>query len=761
MTRLRDRKEKAYLIPTEVPSELRAATLSVRPLRLAFLVDAQAQKEELLKYIVYNSSIWGGSANYFVSIYDSTISDNWWHVLERNDPDKVIFCADFKEQLREEVFNRIQPFFMLRWSDNVAENHKYGFDGLGSVPLHYVLQHIYKRERPIQQSNIRIPECVNDTILCFCAASQFGHLDKDLHDFYTQIFKAELVQFGDGSLEEYLESVAQLESRLVPSAMTTWRLSSHIDSMEGSFGASIVILGSSATAEDFCIFWNLRASESLMFSKKSLLLPGSVFDSGDDLRVLGKWCVNHIKGTNSLSLISASLGAQELVEIRDRFKPFVSDRFLIDLWYANFAFSRLRRYDLESKEEIRVTDRTFNLRPPKPSWSDQAQSGMEWVVDLDLRSRLIASNGYIPPKYPKLNHLLAREPEPEYVRLGRGYKIRSTHERLSLRLGRNDEFVQITLPEDERLFQSLLHSGGFRAEATEKSRYARGIIGLLGKYQEVRIFQETGVRDLFDAMKDGSALTPSEMKGHLKPGKKASRQQEVERVIAELAFKGIFLRGYQLRCPACDLQRWYSLEEIAETMQCAGCLTKIQPPVEAPFHYRLNELFVRGIEQGSMSLLLTILLLSRLGQDSYLFLPGIMVRRDSQAVDIDILAACDGYLVVVESKDLQEGYTSEIVTETIEQLRSVTKVTQEIGAPILIFSTLLDALPQELRQGIEELRQQYPNVAIHFALRADLERGYLIPEGRDKPASLTDLFPQPETQQTGWIQEPGRKFSTF
>ena len=72
------------------------------------------------------------------------------------------------------------------------------------------------------------------------------------------------------------------------------------------------------------------------------------------------------------------------------------------------------------------------------------------------------------------------------------------------------------------------------------------------------------------------------MNASLEPGGKASKHQDIDRLVAELALKGVFLRGYQLRCPACDLQRWYSLQDVAETMQCVGCLTRIQPPIEAP-----------------------------------------------------------------------------------------------------------------------------------------------------------------------------------
>jgi hypothetical protein len=113
-----------------------------------------------------------------------------------------------------------------------------------------------------------------------------------------------------------------------------------------------------------------------------------------------------------LTLVSASLGVERLIELRNGIRPFLPEQFRIDLWYDNFPFSQFRIYEAESREEIRVTGRALNLHVPRPSWWQQATSGMEWVVDIDLQDRSRIGAGYIVPKYSKLNHLLAGEKDP-------------------------------------------------------------------------------------------------------------------------------------------------------------------------------------------------------------------------------------------------------------------------------------------------------------------------------------------------------------
>ncbi len=382
---------------------------------------------------------------------------------------------------------------------------------------------------------------------------------------------------------------------------------------------------------------------------------------------------------------------------------------------------------------------------------------MEWVVDLQLQDYSRLGIKYIPPRFPRLNHLLDGEPDWGLVQIN-GYRIRSTQGFLSLRASGRSEYVSFALPDNDRLFRALLLSKEFQSTTTDKCRYASGMVKLLGGYEKADIFQIPGVRELFIAMHDGAVLTLSEMNRYLKQGGQANRYQQIEMLVSELSLNGIFLRGYQLLCPVCDLRRWYSLDEISETMKCAGCLAELQPPLEAPFSYRLNELFARGIEQGSLPLLLSILLASTLGNKSFLFSLGLEVTKAGQAVDLDALVACDGHLVVIESKDLRAGHDAKTVTEIEIQLKTVVAVAHEIGSKLVILATMLDEVPIDLVSVIDALCHEFTETAINVATRADLERGYFI-SGEGKPIRIEDLIPKRRDMKSGWIREPGQKFA--
>ena len=756
MAKKREREERARLIPDDPRTDLRLATLSVRPLRLAFLVNAEGPKEELLKYIAYNTSIWGGQSNFFIPVRGSAITDNWWNVLLRHDPDKVIFCGISDEQLVTEVENRIQPFREWKWSDKVTEHHDIGLDGFGSVPLRYVLRHIYEQKKPIQRSGIWVPKGADNSPLSFCVASHFGRMEKNLYDIYVEDFKAEEVEFDCNNLGGYLEGISRFRDWLSPLNMTEYGLSSSTDGMAGTLGFNIVLLEVDALAENFSVFWNLRVSRR-MRPNGTVLLPFGILNEGNNLQVLGEWCNAQITWTNLITLVSASVDADGLSKLRDKLRPLLSGRFRIECWYDRFFFGRYRTYESKNRDEIRVAGRTLTLRVPKPSWGERARSGMQWVVDIDLQDPSRVGIGYIPPRFSKLNYLLAREPNF----LFQEYYLRSTRELLCRCVDESTDYVSITLPEDEKLFQTLLVSKGYQPKTTDKCRYAKGMVKLLGSYEEAKILRDPRVRELLYTMQDGSAFTLDNMKQFFKLGKDLAQLEKMESLVADLALKGILLRGYQLQCPACDLRHWYGLAEMEETISCAGCLTRLQPPIGAPFCYRLNELFVRGIKQGSIPLLLAILILSNLGHESYLFVPGVKVTKEDKTVDLDILAACNGHLIVVESKDLKQGLTKDTATELIEQLPDIAAIAQDIGARVVILSTLLEEPSKELDEVIARLVQQYPDLAFRQALRADLERGYLASGEPEAPMEIQDLLPRRSTGKTGRISDPGQVFETF
>jgi len=281
MTRARDLKEKARLIPSESVVEKRSATVTIRPLRLAFVINVNTSQETLIKYLAYNASIWGGVYNGLIPTDGKSLRGDWWAVLRRHDPDKVIFCGETTPQLREQVWDEIQPFALGVWHDEVAKEHKTGLDGFGNIPLCSVLWQIYEKEKPITQSNIRLPVYRDESPLRLCVAAQLGELDEELATIYIEGLRAERIDLGNANLESYLSNLSEFSGRYSPLDMTKWNVSTLYDAVPIISGFNLVLCDNDSVA-DICLFWNLRMAPAIE-SKGTVLLPVNMLRSGKNL----------------------------------------------------------------------------------------------------------------------------------------------------------------------------------------------------------------------------------------------------------------------------------------------------------------------------------------------------------------------------------------------------------------------------------------------------------------------------------------------
>jgi hypothetical protein len=760
MSRLKERKEKARLIEEEPSSGLRVANLSVRPQRLAYLIDDRISEKEIIDLITYNTSIWGGLDNFFIPVHDSRVDEDWLSVLINFDPDKVVLCTSVDDEIISRVREEIQPYQLSEWSDQVIDDHGVGLDGFRSILMPYVLWNIYEEEKPITGSRIVIPELESASPYRLCANIQFGSLSENLYKIYTELLKAQTIECTCSNIKDYLDVLTRIEQKLSVLRMTEYYLTSGAHHQLSMMSPTFVLLGEEDSIEDLCVFWNARSSDR-PFSKGVFAFPHSAFEDEKNYQYLGAWIDESIKGTNTLNITSANVAKDELIQIRDNLKTYLPDRIkMVDIWYDHFSFGRFRMHEPERREEIRFSGRALSLRTPKPKAENHIRGGAEWIVDIDLIDRSRFGSGFIPPRYSNLNHTLAGKPTKHFYGLT-GYYIRASNDILSLRVQQSNDFIKFNIPEDDEILQDYLSSKDIKSQTTDKCRYARGMLNLLGGIFKGELLQDPGLRNLLYSMSRGASLTTGEMYGFFEPGGDGKKFQEIESLISDMTLKGILIRGYTLRCPRCDLRRWYGLIELSENMTCAGCLAALQPPLEAPFHYKLNELFVQGIGQGGVSLLLTALVLLNLGDESFIFVPGLEIHKESDRVDIDILATCNGQLVIAETKDLREGLKLEQIDELIGQLSSLMDIGNRIGASVVVFATLAEELPEEFDAALEKLREEYADIAVLVALRDDLERGYILGKDEKNPLTLFDIITRPSPQEDGRIIEPGQKMRSF
>lgn len=759
-------KLKARLLK-EATAEAKLAAVSLRPLRLAFLLRTDASGDTVLRCIRHSTSVWGGVLSALIPTDGQTLGEDWWQVLRNHDPDMIVCCGSVSGRLRGQIGDLVQPFNVASWPEDDMDSQSSSLVRSGSLPMARVLRHIYDVNRPIEQSRIRLAKGPEHAPLGYCAAAQFGVTDDDLTEIYTEAFRAEVTDLGGGDFSAYMAGLSAFGDHLSPLDLTRWGISTSAEEGATPAGLSLVLLGAERWIEDLCVFWNLRMCPHVVY-KEVIGLPIDLLRSRSNLRVLARWCNENVQRANYINLVSATVSRRRLLGLRDRLKPLLCGRIqLVHIWHDRFGIEKFRAFESEYPREATVQDGEFKLAVPRLSLSDVTRSGDQWVLDVDFADRLGSRLGYVPPRFGGLNRLLFGQPSNLGFPAPDNSPARVAHSRLSYRVANRTQYLHAYLPTAEELFVSLLERKGYRSSTTDKCRYITGISNLLGGYPEADILRDGGVLQLLECMCRSGAHTADQMKQVLKPGQSAT---DVSELAQDLARDGVFLRGYTIQCPACDLTQWYPVLALSETMACAGCLSTIQPPPEAPFSYKLNELMVRGIQQGAIPVLLTILALSTLARRSFLHTPGIEVRRGGIRTDIDLLASCDGELLMAECKDLRQGCSRESAREIGGTLEELAQIAERVGARVIFLSSLTDAVPRALARCVYRVARSHAHLAIHIISGPHLTRGYLCAAEVDTPslgppethvtAQLRDFLPKPRASGgSGWLRESGQSRS--
>ena len=261
--------------------------------------------------------------------------------------------------------------------------------------------------------------------------------------------------------------------------------------------------------------------------------------------------------------------------------------------------------------------------------------------------------------------------------------------------------------------QQRLQSAGYKVSSNVKGRYTQGLIRLMGDLSAMDFLRDDYmVRLMSNAqLRKEKAFTYKQLQQIAEP------ENHIDRFYAQmqtLTAKGMFLRGYHLRCPVCDLATWYSLSDISEHVTCQGCRFAFQLPLTLPLAYRPNRLLAEALKSGAMTILLTALWLY--GQDNTMrWQTESIVQNGKITTDIDIVAQVNDEIWVIECKDNFKT-TASALGELIEQLRIGHKIAQDIGASRYLLATLYaNTMPDRLRDFLA-------NRQIDVLTRADLLR---------------------------------------
>lgn len=782
-------------------------TATVRPLRLAFLVDP-FDVNLALAAIDACCLLWGGPYHVLIPCLPGGRPDDLWNVLlEHLDPDEVIdlvgAAPDFIEHQKQGLFRQVR-----RWERPIETMLLQGLT-VTSV----LRRHTDGGRRRVLSAVRRF--VLRGHPLALPLAYRHGHLDRRPmdRDFVMSI------AYGASRLEDFAE-VRRIDPNGLPSeelirlvteyplaASTPLRPSwvgppalSVLDvagdlALAGSATSNasralpdlvdpehgdplehqIVIVGNPDSVPDLCLAWNLRA--------RRIPHPDPVWVSpewlGDPLvlqRLEAARRANRtlaygsrMPGADWLGLTSASLDDEALAALASEVpRSVVCPPSRI----AALLPDSLRIGIVRPSAAVFIDGRADVALPDIEDMADFAQfERLGVTVDIP-------------------NWQLPRMPSPRFGSSNDIVRVAVDGLAGSLTVDGVHQYRLITVDarDGEEALRAVASAAGYSASISDKGRLAIAVLELFGSERELRLLTSSLVYDLLTEMAAGivsrravqgilaglpgtsdDSTAEDALLGRLHShlGESQFDRQDLtwDAVFVKLAKaeaarwslnflveRGIAFRGYEVVCRNCGLRRWLPVDRLAVTHSCDGCRVTLALPLPVDknlvWRYRLNEVVARAVDQGALPHLLVLCsLMERYGgRDGELLgaLPGVDFRPIDPAGPSQLEA---DVIAFVAGRVLVAECKATGASLTSKDIEKTLNLARRLGASTAVFATTTEF---DDKGEIAKLFRAPTGLLVEF-----WERSQLLDPWRylDRPA------PSPSDYLTG-VVEPLRGRST-
>jgi DNA-directed RNA polymerase subunit RPC12/RpoP len=539
-----------------------------------------------------------------------------------------------------------------------------------------------------------------------------------------------------------------------------------------------------SVAIDLSLFWNLRMASISALPAIVVPVPAADAVRPEVLDSLAGWVTSinrFARDTNQLFVISGSAGVdlQSSVarQLQDRLRG-EPERTVQVRNMDNVPV--VLAFESEKTLDVDITNNEFSWQPPRPAVADHLNRSETWVVDLvkDLQTNRMPQDLSLPPRASATDVLNA--PFPPWISFSHIPKLGFGLDSINVLCSTRDEFNRQYLPTPTELLEAIVREHGIELRHDEKRTCYLPAFELLGKPKDVaRTF--TGQRWLvLKELLKGPART-DEIQGRAKLGSgkisDAARPQlhdeifrllsPVVRPVVEQRFnhwwdddlpgdtklqsllehwsdKSIVRRKWRLGpCKGCGNSYWEDHIDITQPVLCPGCGGRLILKSSVPLGYEMNPMLKHAIEEGIVPVALVGRFLENLTRFGFQWIPGVKCRFEKVDHDIDIIACCDGRIVIVECKNL-EGVTVDVENwgKKFARFEKLMELAAILKADLLILAALVDSFPE---QPVEEAKKAAGNrFGIQFLNRDDLTKGYRgeEPQGLRGQMMITDFCPR-------------------
>jgi hypothetical protein len=552
---------------------------------------------------------------------------------------------------------------------------------------------------------------ITDKSLSLLTAINFGVFPKGLKSrLGLSIFKKIKVNYIT-TLQNVLESIDHDNDKFI-------RLTTELGGFGGSgYGSSIYYIGYNhehyfAGKNDYyfvsdfkdltaiCYFWNTRS-----------------YYQGSKLRWVPIDYIEELKPVIKKDTVFVSLSDTITANIR----LLYPENKIVKPSHLHFDGPVNRWVFFEHEQTVTITDNKLNVHHPAAKSFSGGSSMGAYVLEISNLKETIfpkhrnAGDLFFPENY---DNWITQE---RFLRLSEHGLARYVFE-LSM-LQSQDIVESIRLPSFEKLIKHVFSDQGFDVKKSNKTSIIDQAINLLGGTDQLGFLANRPIFDLIVAMtpqlrsekvahqiaKEASeaalstdnvmdliaeirekgalnfpavTLTVEEMCQKAKPLRPATLYP----VLQHLNDKNILLRGKYFECEHCGSKLWLPIAEISRDNFCPDCNNAVNIPVfrndkQESDHYRLNQLFIRAVDQGQLSTLLPLNLLVEQKYNAFEFIANLEVFEGRKLyTDIDLLVKLWKRLGFIECKTLQ------LFTE--KQVKEVISIATKMKCDFIGFSSL-------------------------------------------------------------------------
>lgn len=719
----------------------KVVTRSIRPPRIAFIVETEKHCEAFIKY---SNFYWGGKNFIAIPSKENKIDADWLSILEIYLPDKLYSFMELEEGVKSVLEEKeIVPAKLI--DTKFDERQELGFSILDLFRIDEVLENLETSRK------ILAPVFSEQNIFNI---ARYGVFD-------TNMFWREFANWGVHLWKKELPEIIPLENKKVDKTFLEYVIEDERKDLQASMLMSdytlrhlrgvysadnfstplyvqqnqFIVSNNKNTVEDFCLYWFLRRQTIPVV----WTWPEPIWISIDEFEKN----VELIRQNKGQKITISSLSLTKEVIAKTIPENYWDDFVILEKPALEY-FDPL--YYVGSFDETVVNFEDGLARIPLPEHRILINFRQHTYCFLDVT----ISNFHLPQ--------IKRGFWENHNSSSFDFKMMNfdiQKQRLSFFMfhAPQSRAVDVRLPSDWEIISTIAAEAGYKVKLSDKGLMAEKLLELIGGIDNVWIFSDENILNLIEDMSE--LYQAKEFKGRLKYAglkekesntiiermttdrhdrvmktfsairSKGKLGKETEGLINWLLERNLVERGREVSCTNCNTKQWLSVNEFQKTIRCRGCFAEIDIPLRIDsthWQYRLNTLFARSFDQGIIPHLLTVFYYldidSRFRDNSFLgnFYGLVFEEKDNpkNIIEVDVLTISNGKVVIGECKknafDLK-----------ISEVKNLCQLANKLHCDEVLFSFLdsEDNLQEDVRNEIKSR-----SMKIHVIDKGELTNRY-------------------------------------